>query len=204
MNTRRAVLYLHGLGGSAAEAEHYRPLFSDCDVIGLDYHGIAPWDAGAEIKEKVEKLRSEYESVALIGNSLGAFLAMHAGVDSRLDRAYFISPVVDMESLILSGMARDGVTEEMLKEKGSVPASIGPAHSWDYLCYVRTHPVEWRVPTAILYAEHDGLMPYETVAAFAKAHRASLTVMPDGEHWFHTEEQMRFLDEWLLKERRQG
>ena len=26
---------------------------------------------------------------------------------------------------------------------------------------------------------------------------AALTVMPGGEHWFHTEAQMQFLDRWL-------
>ena len=197
-----AVLYVHGLGGSAKEAEHYRPLFPDCDVIGLDYHGIAPWDAGEEIKYAVLKLCGEYESVSLIGNSLGAFLSMHAGIDALVERAYFISPVVDMESLILARMAQDGVTEEELKEKGTIQGSSGFTYSWDWLCYLRTHPVEWNVPTAILYAEHDDLTPYETIAAFANAHSVRLTVMQNGEHWFHTEEQMAFLDEWLLKERR--
>lgn len=202
MKKQRAVLYLHGLGGSAAEAEHYRPLFPDCDVIGLDYHGVAPWDAGREIEDAVRKLCGEYESVQLIGNSIGAFLAMYAGVDTLLERAYLISPVVDMESLIRMQMAQDGVTEEDLKEKGTIPSSFGPAYSWAYLCYVRRHPIEWNVPTAILYGERDDLTPYETIAAFANARGASLTVMPNGEHWFHTGEQMAFLDEWLLKERR--
>ena len=197
-----AVLFLHGLGGSAAEAEHYRPLFPDCDVIGLDYHGIAPWDAGEEIRDAVWKLCGEYRSVSVIGYSLGAFLAMSADVDALLKRAYFISPVVDMESLILMLMAQDGVTEEALREKGTIPGSFGLEHSWAYLCCVREHPIEWQTPTAILYAEHDDLTPYETIAAFAEAHDASLTVMPNGEHWFHTEEQMAFLDDWFLKERR--
>ena len=26
---------------------------------------------------------------------------------------------------------------------------------------------------------------------------ATLTVMKGGEHWFHTEEEMKFLDEWI-------
>ena len=199
---KEAILFLHGLGGSAEEAEHYRPLFPGCDVIGLDYHGIAPWDAGEEIRNAVLKLCGTYKSVSLIGYSLGAFLAMCAGVDTLLKRAYFISPVVDMEELILMLMAQDGVTEEALKEEGTIPGSFGLVHSWDYLCCVREHPVEWNVPTAILYAEHDDLTPYETIAAFAEAHDASLTVMPNGEHWFHTGEQMAFLDEWFLKERR--
>ncbi len=197
-----AVLFLHGLGGSAAEAEHYRPLFPDCDVIGLDYHGIEPWSAGEEIRDAVFGLCGIYRRVSLIGYSIGAFLAMHADVDALLERAYFISPVVDMESIILALMAQAQVTEEDLKTAGTIPLEGGIALSWEYLDYVRTHPVEWNTPTAILYAERDNLQPRETIEDFADAHGADLTVMPDGEHWFHTEEQIRFLDNWLLKEQR--
>ena len=32
------VVYVHGKGGSAQEAEHYKALFPDCEVIGFDYH----------------------------------------------------------------------------------------------------------------------------------------------------------------------
>lgn len=38
-----------------------------------------------------------------------------------------------------------------------------------------------------------------TMQRFAKKHNAALTVMERGEHWFHTAEQMRFLDEWIRK-----
>ena len=31
----KAVIYIHGKGGNAEEAIHYKPLFSNCDVIGL-------------------------------------------------------------------------------------------------------------------------------------------------------------------------
>jgi len=41
------------------------------------------------------------------------------------------------------------------------------------------------------------LTSIETVSAFAKQHHAGLIVMPGGEHWFHTEEQMQFLDHWI-------
>jgi len=30
---------------------------------------------------------------------------------------------------------------------------------------------------------------------------AELTVMEEGKHWFHTDEQMRFLDNWVMKGR---
>lgn len=34
---QKEVLYIHGKGGDVAECEHYKPLFPDRDVIGLDY-----------------------------------------------------------------------------------------------------------------------------------------------------------------------
>ncbi len=34
--------------------------------------------------------------------------------------------------------------------------------------------------------------------AFAEQHNAELTVMENGEHWFHTAEQMAFLDAWIM------
>jgi len=35
------------------------------------------------------------------------------------------------------------------------------------------------------------------ISDFANKHRATLTVMEGGEHWFRTEEQMLFLDNWI-------
>lgn len=49
--------------------------------------------------------------------------------------------------------------------------------------------------------EHDNLTSLETISAFAKKIGAPLTVMPGGEHWFHTEEQMRFLEGWVKESR---
>ena len=89
------------------------------------------------------------------------------------------------------------MTEQELAEKREIATNFGETLSWEYLCYVRQHPIIWNVPTCILYGEHDNLTSIETVSAFAKRYHAKLTVMPGGEHWFHTEEQMQFLDHWV-------
>ena len=34
---KNTVVYVHGKGGSAAEARRYRAVFADCRVIGFDY-----------------------------------------------------------------------------------------------------------------------------------------------------------------------
>ncbi len=197
------VLYIHGKGGSADEAAHYAPLFPGRRVLGLDYRGATPWEAGAEVRAALEKLKTEYDRVTLIANSIGAYFSMHAGIDGLIGRAYFISPIVDMEGLILGMLSRAGATEAELRARGTIPTDFGEELSWEYLSYVRAHPIRWAAPTAILYGESDALTPREAVEAFAREHGAALTVMPGGEHWFHTPEQLRFLDDWIRKTEKQ-
>lgn len=194
----RAVVYIHGKGGSAAEAAHYESLFPESDVIGFDYRAETPWEAQKEFKDYFDGIKRAYSSFILIANSIGAFFALCALPDVGAEKAYFISPVTDMEKLITDSMAFQGVTEDELREKKEIPSGLGEPLSWDYLCYVRAHkPTGWNIPTRIIYGENDGLVPFETVKAFAESIGGSLTVMPGGEHWFHTPEQMRFLDRWI-------
>ncbi len=116
------IIYVHGKGGSAQEAEHYKTLFPNDEVIGFDYRSQTPWESKKE------------------------FFAFFAEKKKQCK-----------------------------------------------------HPIIWNVPTCILYGEHDNLTFIETVSAFAKRLHADLTVMPGGEHLFHTKEQMQFLDNWIKK-----
>ena len=196
---KELVLYIHGKGGSAVECKHYKTLFPNYEVLGLDYQTFTPWETGTEIHAAAEKLKSKYKSIILIANSIGAFFCMNAEIDKLICKAYFISPIVDMEKLIGDMMLWANVTEEELKAKGVIRTEFGEDLSWDYLCYVREYPIQWRVPTSILYGSKDNLTSLETVRAFAEQNNAALIVMEGGEHWFHTEDQMHFLDEWIRK-----
>ena len=192
-----AVLYVHGKGGNAGESKHYKPLFPDHEVIGLDYRGGTPWEVGPEIYDAIVKLKAAYGSVILIANSIGAYFSINAGIDGLIQKAYFISPIVNMEKLICDMMTWAKVTEEELHTRGVIPTAFGENLTWDYLRYVRNHPVSWNAPTHILYGGGDHLTSRETINAFAEEHNASLTVLEKGEHWFHTDEQLRFLDDWI-------
>lgn len=196
---KNTVIYVHGKGGSAEEAEHYKSLFPASEVIGFDYRSGTPWDAKEEFPHFFDELRSRCDSLTLIANSIGAFFSMSALGEKTVDNALFISPVVDMEKLIGDMMVWANVNERELEEKSEIATSFGETLSWRYLCYVREHPIKWNVPTNILYGEHDNLTSLETISAFAKKIGAPLTVMLGGEHWFHTEEQMRFLERWIEK-----
>ena len=192
-----AVIYIHGKGGNATESEHYKPLFPDYEVIGLDYHSFSPWEIGKEICNAVKELKSKYVNVVLIANSIGAFFSMNAGIDDIVQMAYFISPIVDMEKLITDMMKWANVSESELESEGIIHTDFGEDLSWEYLSYVRSHPIEWHVPTQILYGGNDHLTSLETITDFANKHQATLSVMDGGEHWFHTEDQMQFLDNWI-------
>lgn len=187
------IVYIHGKGGSAEEAEHYKTLFQ----IGFDYIAQSPWEAKEEFPRLFNSICGEYESVTVIANSIGAYFTMISLNDRRIGKALFISPVVNMEKLITDMVLWADVTEEELREKGKIETAFGETLSWKYLCYVREHPVQWTVPTYILYGEKDNLTSYETVSEFANQRGAALTVMKNGEHWFHTEEQMKYLDSWI-------
>lgn len=201
---KNLIIYVHGKGGSVGEAEYYKSLFPKDEVIGFDYRSQTPWEAKKEFSAFFAVQRSQCEHLTLVANSIGAFFSLSSLDEMLVDRAYLISPVVDMEALICNMMQWANVTEQELAEQREIATDFGETLSWEYLCYVRKHPIIWNVPTCILYGERDNLTSLETVSAFAEQHRAELTVMPDGEHWFHTEEQMQFLNHWIRECSRQN
>ena len=196
---RRIIIYIHGKGGNAEEANHYRPLFPEGDVVGFDYISQNPWNAKNEFPGLFDSCSKAYDEVILIANSIGAFFAMSALAEKNISKALFISPIVNMEKLISDMMQWANVTEEDLKEQGCIETAFGETLSWEYLCWVRSHPISWRIPTSILYGSKDHLQSIDTIQAFANQIGADVAVMEDGEHWFHTREQMAFLDNWICK-----
>ncbi len=196
----KAIIYIHGKGGSAAEAEYYKKFFPAHEVFGVDYTSELPWIASAQVREVYDRLKETHDEISLITNSIGTYFAMLALQDCGIKKAYCISPILNMERLITDMMMWAGVTEVELEEKKEIPTDFGETLSWEYLCYVRSNPINWTVPTAVLYAGNDNLTARHTVDEFVAGHDASLTVMENGEHWFHTKEQLEFLDKWLEKE----
>lgn len=195
----KAVIYIHGKGGNPKESEHYKPLFGNCDVIGFDYVAQTPWEAKAEFPTFFNSVCENHGEVTIIANSIGAFFTMSALSDKPIKQAYFISPIVNMEKLITDMMTWANVTEDELRQKSEIETSFGETLSREYLSYVRENPIRWSIPTHILYGTNDNLTSFETVSRFAEQIGATLTVMENGEHWFHTDEQMRFLDDWINK-----
>ena len=122
---RSVVFYVHGKGGSADEASHFAPLFPGTEIFGFDYKSENPWDAVTEFNEKARDLAGSYDRVILVAQSIGFFFSMNAEIDRYIDRAYLISPIVNLEKLIMDMMSWAGVNEAELEEKKIIPVDFG-------------------------------------------------------------------------------
>ena len=195
---KNVIVYVHGKGGNAEEANYYRKFFNDdFDIIGFDYKSENPWNAKSEFSDYFDSITSEYNKTILIANSIGAYFSLISLADKKIEKAMLISPIVDMERLILDMMTWANVSEEELSIKKEIETPFGETLSWEYLSYVRKNPIHWNIPTGILYAEKDNMTSISTITDFSKKINANITVMSGGEHWFHTKEQMDFLDNWI-------
>ena len=208
----RAFLFVHGKGGNKEEAALLAETACEkgWDVVGIDLPGFGeraaeaerfvPWEAAPELREVYDALKQRYSLIALFANSIGAYFSLLALGDRALERALFVSPVTNMERLIRRMMEWASVTDGQLEREEEIPTAFGETLSWKYLCYVREHPVtHWAVPTRILYAGRNELVERETIEDFVRRFGAELTVMEEGEHWFHTEEQLKVLRQWIGK-----
>ena len=121
---------------------------------------------------------------------VGGFSAINALANQQIEKAYFISPVVDMERLIADMMIWANVTEDELKEKKEIQTTFGETLSWDYLCYVRENPIIWKIQTHILYGEKDNFTAYGTIFEFAQRTNSTLSIT--GNH-LRIQKQGQFL-----------
>ena len=204
---KKGYLFLHGQMGRKEEVEAFArvacPKGFQVLAIDLPGHGqrqergeeFAPWTAVPDIRAAWDWAALRWKAISLRANSIGAYFAMLA-----LDvpcRALLVSPILDMEGLILAMMGKAGVTESRLREEGEIETGSGPTLSWEYLCWVRQHPSHvWGCPVRILYGSKDDMTPWDTVQEYAHGQGAKVTLAEGAGHWFHTPEELALLKKW--------
>ena len=145
-------LCLHGKGGRKEEAESFAQVVcpKGWQVLAIDLPGhgarsggpelFTPWHAVPELRDLLSLSGQKWNRLALRAVSLGAWFSLLAFQDRPLDRALFVSPVLDMERLIQEMMSWAGVTESRLEAEGEISTEFGETLSWPYLQYVRAPP----------------------------------------------------------------
>lgn len=185
-------------------------LYQDYQVLSFDLpkHGDrqeedTPFDIYYcldDLKTVMAYAKENWEHISLFGVSIGAFYSIMAYREEPVERALFLSPMVEMKTLILNMMKWFNVSEERLKEEQAVETPMGETLYWDYYRYVLENPVDkWDVPTEILYGNKDDLSAFDLVEDFAKRFSCKLEIVDGAEHYFHTPEQLRALDKWIKK-----
>lgn len=205
-------LFVHGRMSKKEEAEGFAEIAVNrgFQVISFDLpeHGERPLNTypctvqnGVHDLEQILKYTEQHwKHISLFACSLGAYFSLLTYRDVNFEKCLFLSPILDMERLIHNMMQWAGVQVEQLQKEKEIPTPMGETLSWDYYEYVRNHPIRvWNAPTHILYGDQDNLTERNVLDDFAERFEACVQVVKGGEHYFHTEEQIRILNEWVAE-----
>ena len=180
-NSEKVFLFVHGLYGRKEEALAFAEIAvpKGYQVLGIDLPvERKPWEVLPLLNEVRDYLYETWESVSVRANSIGSWLSLLAFQSKGLEQALCVSPILDMKKFI-EGM---------------------PSREDDYYEWVINNPIiHWNAPTYLLRPETDLFVSKEVDHDFISHHQCKVTIMPDGEHWFHTPEQLVFLKAWEEK-----
>lgn len=95
----KAIIYIHGKGGTSEEAKHYEVLFPEYKVFGFDYKANTPWDAQKEFSEYSDQISDDYENINLIANSIGAYFSLCSLGKKKITKAFLF-----LQLLIWNGL----------------------------------------------------------------------------------------------------
>ena len=177
----KVFLYVHGLHGRKEEALVFAEVAvpKGYQVLGIDLPvERKPWEVLPLLNEVRDYLYENWQSVSVRANSIGSWFTLLAFHSKKVEQALLVSPILDMKRFI----------------------ELMPQREDDYYEWVVNNPItSWVAPTYILRPEVDLIVSDEVGHDFISQHQCQVTIMPDGEHWFHTPEQLAFLKAWEEK-----
>lgn len=151
-----------------------------------------------DLKKVMNFAQSRAVDISLFACSMGAYFSILAYKEISFQQCLLLSPVVNMERIISNMMTWFNVSVERLKNEREISTPIGETLYWDYYCYVKENPIiRWDKPTEILYGNLDNICEFDFVSSFARNFNCGMKVMENGEHYFHTPEQLNFFRQWI-------
>ena len=153
-----------------------------------------------DLKQIIEYAKANYNKINIWACSIGAYFSLLAYKNEDLKQCLFLSPVVNMKIIIENMMLWSNTTEKELNEKQEIKTDFGQTLYWDYYLYVKENPItNWNKKTYILYGNKDNMQNESIIKDFSNEFNCDLTILKNGEHYFHTEEQLNFYNDWLDK-----
>ena len=211
-NSDKLYIFVHGKYSKKEEAEDFANVATSFgyQVLSFDLpeHGerenqqykCTAQNGMHDLGIIYRSIKNKYKSISLCACSLGAYFSLIAYQNIEFSNCLFISPILNMEQLIQNMMLWSNIAEEELREKGEIETSFGETLSWDYYQYVRNHPIKkWSNKTFILYGGNDNLTERNVLNSFAEKYNCNIDILNGGEHYFHTQEQLEYLGNWIIK-----
>lgn len=153
-----------------------------------------------DLKSTIVYAKANYDEISLWACSMGAYFSLLTYTDENIKQCVFLSPVVNMKIIIDNMMLWSNTTEKELEEKQEIKTDFGQTLYWDYYKYVKENPIiNWNKKTSILYGNKDNLQDENIIKDFCDKFNCCLVILENGEHYFHTEEQLKHYEKWLDK-----
>ena len=153
-----------------------------------------------DLNQIIEYAKVNYSEINLWACSMGAYFSLLAYRNEDIKQCFFLSPIFNMKSLIDNMMLWSNTTENELREKQEIKTDFGQTLYWDYYEFVKNNPItNWNKKTYVLYGNKDNIQSKNTIQDFCNKFDCKLSVMENGEHYFHTDEQLEFYKLWLEK-----
>ena len=179
--SEKVFLYVHGLYGRKEESLAFAEVAvpKGYQVLAIDLPvERKPWEVLPMLNEVRDYLYMNWKYVSVRANSIGSWFSLLSFQGKVINQALLVSPLLDMKKFI---------------EKQ-------PSREEDYYEWVINNPItRWDAPTYILRPKVDLVVSDEVGRDFINQHHCQVTVMADGEHWFHTPEQIVLLRTWEEK-----
>ena len=135
-----------------------------------------------DLKQIMKYAKKNYDEVYLWACSMGAYFSLVAFKDEDIKQCLFLSPVVNMKTIIDNMMRWSNTTEEILKEKQIIKIDFGQTLYWDYYEYVKENPItKWDKKTYILYGSKDNIQDENTIKDFCNKFNCKLSIVENGE-----------------------
>ena len=177
----KVFLFVHGLHGRKEEALAFAEVAvpKGYQVLGIDLPvERKPWEVLPLLNEVRDYLYENWKHVSIRANSIGSWFSLLAFQGQEVEQALFVSPILDMKRFI----------------------ELMPQREDDYYEWVVSNLItQWNAPTYILRPETDLVVSEEVGCDFISEYQCKVTTMPNGEHWFHTPEQLAYMKAWEKK-----
>ena len=151
-----------------------------------------------DLKQVMDFAKNNFNETSIWACSMGAYFSLLAYQNENINQCLFLSPIVNMKILIENMMLWANTNIKELEEKKEIKTHFGQILYWDYYQYVINHPItKWNIKTNILYGSQDNMQSEEIMKNFSNSFNCNLSILTNGEHYFHTDEQLEYYKEWL-------